>query len=205
MVRKQRATGSSGQGTPITTLSLFLLLLVFFAVLGANSEWRQHRTDPVLRSIEEQFGGNRQDSAQLGDAWQTARAALQAIGDLLRREFPIAKVREAKTGAAWFVDVPAAGLFEIGRTQIRPDQVGLMFRIARTLSEPPAGIRYRAAALVALSGPVDDGPGSVERAAALGSALVDGGAPAESVAIGLEAGEAGMIRFYFAIEPDDRG
>jgi len=187
---------------------LFLLLLVFFVALNAQSQARRERVTAALEGIESRFGrghpplglGLGGGSGAEDNDEDSAHQGLRAIGELFRTALGLVKVELLAPGADGVMEVslPVASLFVPAGTEIRPNRFGLLDRVSEALREPPPGIRYDVEAYLSLTGPGGADPGSVPRAVALARHLVALGTPEATVAVGVEAGEPGMIRFVFS-------
>lgn len=203
---KPAAPPSGGEGTNFISIALFLLLLVFFLVMLADARPRSDRVAAVLESVEAQFGAaaagaESPDGRIAGNSWREARETLGAIGLLLQTELRIAKVETTGRGRLLQVSLPVDQLLVPGTARVRPERTGLLHRIAAALARPPVGVVYQASFFLALGGRLRPGAGPMERAVAVGEALIGVGGPPALITIGLEEGEAGMARFLFAIEP----
>lgn len=204
MIGRGRRQAHPAQSPVLIYLSLFLLLLVFFIVLNANSTVRGSRVSAALASVGRSFAPVRpapdQAAAELA---RSARAALVAgllqFGDLARAALAVVKVDAMVERGQMVVALPAEELFEPAGVGVRPDRVGLIDRIADALRD--RGHRYEVEFLTAFGAdPVEPGdrPSAITRAASVARALIAHGAPPDTVAIGLERGPPGTVRFLFS-------
>ncbi|WP_247886851.1 hypothetical protein [Azospirillum sp. SYSU D00513] len=206
------AGAGSGNGGLLLLLSLFLLLLVFFIVLNAQTMQAPQRVRAVMASLDRSFPSFiidprlRDGADPLASRAGTVFAAerLAAVGDLFAASIAVAKTEIVGPGHRLEVRLPADELFVPGTAALRPDRQGLIDRVAEALRDPRPGERLELDALLALgpaggpSGGPAHPPGPVARAGALARLLVETGAPAEGVTIGIERGEPGAVRLLFS-------
>jgi hypothetical protein len=212
--RTSPVRAASGNGSLVLLLSLFLLLLVFFIMLNAQSVQQASRVKAVLASVERSFDfvidprlrdGRDPVASRTGTVFAVER--LNGVGDLFATTVAVAKVTTVTPGALMEVRLDAGELFEPGTATLRRDRAGLLDRVAESLRKELSGERIELDYLVALSPDApSQPPGPIERAAALARDLVARGVPAESVTIGIERGAPGASRFLFSIRAtDERG
>ncbi|MFV3073075.1 hypothetical protein [Niveispirillum fermenti] len=194
--------GGGGQGGQLLYLGLFILLLAFFILLNSVSHFHDEKVGAVIRSVDDAFSSQALLTGAPGDRQQSLREAARAVrdlGDLIRAELPLAKVEAGQEAGTLFIALPAAALFSGDGQSIRPDQQGLMDRIARVLEPRGSGVAVRAEILFAAPDDADTGP-LVARAGSLARALTALGADAPSLSVGLEKGQrAGGMRLLFTI------
>lgn len=197
----------------VLLLSLFLLLLVFFILLNAQSVQTTHRVKAVMGSLERSFPaffidprlreGTEPVASRAGTVFAVER--LESVGTLFATAVAVAKVESVTPGRLLEVRLPADDLFLPGTAELRPDRQGLIDRVAESLRESRAGERMELDALLAIAptaGP-SHAPGPVARAGALARLLVADGAPADAVTIGIERGEPGAVRLLFSLRMTD--
>lgn len=203
-----------GNGPLVLLLSLFLLLLVFFIVLNAQSVRRPARTGAVLASVERSFpdfaidarlrDGTDPVASRSGTVFAAER--LHEMGELFATAVAVARVGSVKPGRLLEVWLPVDALFLPGTATLRPDRQGLLDRIAGSLRSDRPGERMEVDALLAIDeGAPSQPPGPVQRAGALARALTGDGAPPGSVTVGVERGDAGTIRFLFSLRAAGEG
>lgn len=198
----RRKTGSSNS-TILVYLSLFMLLLVFFLVINANAHEKTYRVKAVLTSLERRFGPMLLTSNRVGGDTIIAGRVLRTYGELFETELAIAKVEQVNKGGHMVVTVPEEELITPDGHHLRPERQGLMDRIARSLRDRAGPLRVTLDVLLHLGNEATGSGDPVARAAVMGRVLLADGAPPESVSVGLEPGPSGMVRFLFAIVPDD--
>lgn len=200
--------GRPGDAGLLLLLSLFLLLLVFFIVLNAQSRRHPERVGAVLASVEAGFPAFvidrrlRDDGAPLASRSGTVFAAdrLAAIGDLFAKEVAIARSVAVTPGRLLEVRLPADALFLPNTATLRPERAGLLKRASAALGVLQSGERVEVDALLAIDdGTASQPPGPVQRAGALARVLAGDGTAAGVVAVGIERGEPGTVRFLFAV------
>ncbi|MFC7331810.1 flagellar motor protein MotB [Rhodocista pekingensis] len=200
------ADQDDGGGGMLLYLALFILLLAFFILLTSLASYDERRAGQVLESVDRAFSLRTSLSGRQGDrdreaALAEASRALRDLGDLFQAEIPLAKVEAPADGSTLVVTLGADDLFTPGTLAFRPERAGLVHRIADVLAPRPSGVQVRTDALVAPGDAVRrPAPAEVARAGALARGLVDQGAPAAALSIGIEPGRpAGELRFLFRI------
>jgi hypothetical protein len=106
------------------------------------------------------------------------------------------------------VTIAEGDLFTPGGADIRPARDELLNRAVDALRSPPPGRQVDLDALITLgTAPATADPAGMAaaRAAGLARALVAHGAPAGRLAVGLDRGRAGQVRFLFTVRPEDDG
>lgn len=202
-------------GSILLLLSLFLLLLVFFIVLNANSVQTVQKVKAVAASLERTFPsfvidprlreGAEPVASRAGTVFAVQR--LEDVGTLFATAVAVAKVEVVAPGQLLEVRLPADDLFLPGTMTLRPDRQGLIDRIADALRQSRQGERVELDALLGIgpTGTPSQPPGPVARAGVLARALVEDGAPAGNVTIGIERGEPGGVRLLFSLRWDEDG
>lgn len=196
----------------ILALSLHLLLLAFFIALTHLSNGSEHkRAESVAGSLNSVFAGTGTPTdraavftASLGNVLDDP-APMERIGKLVRTELAFANEREIVPGTLMEVTLRVGRLFHDGDVTIDPARQPFFTRVAAALAAPPRGVRYDLElAIGTRRGPATDDAATalaVRRVAALASVLTHAGAPARSVAAGVEAGSPGRLRLLFRVEP----
>lgn len=129
-------------------LSLKLILLAFFILLTAMSEFEKERTRDVLKSVNAQFFGNvkavtgteRPDAAT--GALQGAKSLKTQLKSLFEQTIPAVKVTESADGRVLRLEMNADKLFETGSTALAPGRSALVRRIGRALREGPGAKQF---------------------------------------------------------------
>lgn len=196
----------------ILALSLHLLLLAFFIALThlANGG-EQKRAVAVTGSLNAAFAGSGQPvggpaafTASLGNV-PADPAPTDRLGNLVRTELGFAAVRDIVSGSVMEVVLDTDRLFQGDGTTVHPDRRPFLRHVAAALADPAAGVRYDLELATGTRyGPTEDDAAArlaVGRVAALASMLAGAGAPARSVAAGVEAGLPGRVRFLFHVRP----
>ncbi len=212
--RSFSAGQTAGNGSIVQLLSLFLLLLVFFIVLNAQSVQTVARVKAATSSVERSFhidprlrDGDDPVASRTGTVFAVER--LNGVGDLFATAIAVATVTTVSPGQLMEVRLAADELFEPNTAEVRHDRQGLIDRVTDSLRESRAGERIELDALLAISpsGP-GQAPGPIERASALARTLIANGAPTERITIGIERGEPGAARLLFSIrtgeEPSEK-
>ena len=196
----------------ILALSLHLLLLAFFiALTHLSSGGEKGRADAVAGSLNAAFAGAGRPAdkpaiftASLGNVLADP-APTDRIGALVRTELAFAAVRDIVPGALMEVIVDAGKLFHGDDIAIDPARRPFFERVAAALADPAPGVRYDLEIAIGTRvGPTkDDAPArlAVSRVAQLAAVLTGAGAPARSVAAGIETGSPGRVRLLFHVRP----
>ncbi|CAO3353833.1 hypothetical protein [Azospirillum palustre] len=220
LLRAGRAGGSATHANPnngsiLLLLSLFLLLLVFFIVLNAHSVQTVQKVKAVAASLERTFpsfvidprlrDGSEPVASRAGTVFAVQR--LEDVGTLFATAVAVSKVEVVAPGQLLEVRLPADDLFVPGTMALRPDRQGLIDRIADALRQSRQGERVELDALLGIgpTGTPSQPPGPVARAGVLARALVEDGAPARNVTVGIERGEPGGVRLLFSLRWDEGG
>lgn len=188
----------------ILVLSLYLLLLAFFVVLNTISHVEVARSKAVSGSLNETFAADGKPAdksltliSSQGNVLADA-AFLSRLGDLIRTELAFAQVKDVQPGRLMAVTMPADSIFIPGREAINPLRRPIIDRVAKALVDPSPGVRYDVDILVG-KGTADDLV--LGRSAFLADVFAKAGAPARSIAAGIEQGSPGQIRLLFHVRP----
>lgn len=190
-------------------LPVFLVLLVFFIVLGAQSEPKREKVEAVLSSLEKRFppfvidrrlqGGDAALASRAGTVFAARR--MEGLGRLFATEIAVAQVDHVAPGRVMEVKLPADSLFVPETLWLRKEREPLLDRVAAALRRDEGalgGDRLEVEALLAIEadGP-GQGPGSVARAGTLARALAARGVDLAAVTVGVERGPPGSARLRF--------
>lgn len=209
-VQAGRRNGGDAPSSPANVLFLpvFLVLLVFFIVLGAQSEPKKEKVEAVLSSLEKRFppfvidrrleGGDAALASRAGTVFAARR--MEGVGRLFATEIAVAQVDYVTPGRVMEVRLPADSLFVPGAVWLRKEREPLLERAAAAMRLDLPGERLELEALLAIEadGPAE-GPGSVARAAALARALTERGVDVRAVTVGVERGAPGSARLRFVV------
>lgn len=185
-------------------LSLYLLLLAFFVVLNSIAKVDDARSNAVSGSLNSTFA-SRGILAQKSKLLTSSRgnviadaATLSKVGELVQTEIALSKVTVINPGRVLEVSVPSAAIFVSGRAAINPLRRPLVDRIARTLTNPPTGVRYDVEILNGISRHDEL---AVTRSAYLASVFENAGIPERNVIAGVEHGAPGEVLLRFYVNP----
>ena len=189
-------------------LSVYLLMLAFFVVLNSISHVELARTRAVSGSLNETFSVDGRPSkrtvlftSSAGHAPNDA-ALLSRIGNLIRTELAVVRIRDVEPGRIMAVTLPADSIFVPRRAAIDPLHRPLIERVARSLAAPQPGVRYDVDILVGAGG---NDELAVGRSAYLASVFVAAGAPRRSVAAGIQPGSPGTLQLVFHVRSRSEG
>lgn len=148
-----RTIARRGPGRPdpniVALLSLNLLLLGFFILLNALSQFEEDRARLVLESVNEAFNGQVQaleslspQSAALGSLGETA-GLVDAVGELFESMIPAVRTETSAGGARLRLELSAGSIFRPGRAALQPGRELLLRRFAQALArDGRAGSEY---------------------------------------------------------------
>lgn len=208
-VAHQRAGGHGAvSAANVLFLPIFLVLLVFFILLVAQSKPKSERVAAVKASVEKHFpafvidrrlqGGDAALASRSGTVFAAER--LNTMGDLFATAIAVARVTTVTPGRLMEVRLPADSLFVPGTTTLRAERQALLDRVVNALREDFAGQRLEVEALLAIDDQsLSQRPGPVQRAAAIARGLADLGAPLRSISAGVERGDPGSARLLFSV------
>ncbi len=187
-------------------MSLLLILLAVFIVLGVRAQPQADRTRATLDSLASVFRDGGGQRLRTADARRAAAAsALAALATALP-SLPLDGPRELAAPSALTIriPIPVAALFSAADGGLDGDANGHLDRIAATASAMPAGYRLGIVAVLPALADSDrfraDRGGAEARALALGDALVGHGLPAGSVVVGIDDRADGVVLFDFTAE-----
>jgi hypothetical protein len=197
-----------GDPNVVALLSLKLILLGFFILLNALSEYEESRTRMVLESVNEAFNG-RVDapesfapfSAGLGPLEQGA-AMMEDVGRLFRSLIPAVRSEHAADRGRLLLELPSETLFRPAGVALQPGRDLLLRRFAAALtSDGRLGLDFEVELLHGTAGDTSAAPsaatgGTLEmrRLGALVRLLVRLGVPARKLSVGLLPGRPGRVR-----------
>lgn len=198
----------------ITFVDLMFLLLGFFVMLFSMSTIETIRSNAVMNGLTSAFASilppitDPTPFASL-EGEVLARPQFQArIGELFSSQFQVAKVEVIQPGRLMRVAVPTAEMFVEGEARVQAPQYPLLDRVVASLSGRPPGLRFDMEMVLGV--PVRDKRDlpttqtlALTRAGAFAREMTTRGAPPDSVAIGLRAGNPGETVFWFYVRGED--
>lgn len=202
---------ASGQGHILLLLSLNLILLAFFILLNAISEYQVDRSRAVLKSVDRTFseGLKVPQAANAGPAALGAlphpRELLREIGSAFEAAIPAARSTLNAQATVLSVDLPAAAFFIDGQARLRPAGIALLRRLAAALADDArASSAYEVAFYhPAAQGGAGGAGGALEVArAALVARRLQRRLSPDAVSVGLQPRLEEVVRFV--IRPDRR-
>lgn len=191
-------------------LSLFLLLLAFFILLNALSTIEESRTRKVLTSVATTFRSVVDSKAQanilISELGPTPEPyeVLDALEQLWVTAVPITRVERLTRGQLMQLTVPVNELFLGGKPALRADReelfdrmsllLGLKAKQSVTDAQVVFGIdRYEDVLTTA------EGRLTIERVGRIAAAFARHDAPEERIGVGMQEGDAKMLRLRFEI------
>ena len=201
---------SSRRGDPnlVALLSLNLLLLGFFILLNALSDYEEHRARSVLDSVNDAFDGRidlpRRQAPLAGGLGplEQSNAMMEDLGRLFHSLIPAVRSEHAAERGRLQLELPADTLFRPGGIALQPGRDLLLRRFVAALAgDGRLGLDFEVellhgAAADGLAAPSAAPGGTLEmrRLGALVRLLVRLGVPARKLSIGLLPGRPGKVR-----------
>lgn len=179
-------------------LSLYLVLLAFFIVLASVSQPEASRAVKAIASVRASFPSDLPLGSATGEATslfvEVDRALPDRVGRLIEADLPVTPPRRDPSTGQIVAQAPVETMFE-GAALSRAGQAFLR-RTATFLASPPEGAQLAITALVPAGDTI-----SAERAARIARSLLDAGAPADAITVGVERNADRAARFFFALRP----
>ncbi len=129
-----------GDGNLVALLSLKLLLLAFFILLNADSQFEDVKANAVVDSVRQAFGGSvassenlRPEKAALGRLDETG-FVLQKVGNLFKSLVPIVRSDNTPHGPLLSFELSSGTVFRPGLAELQPGRDKLLDRLADVLS-----------------------------------------------------------------------
>ena len=199
----------------VLLLSLKLILLAFFILLNALSEFESSKSSAALDSVNRAFRGAVQTpknatsaAASLG-VLKLPEDLTNEIGSLFESFVPSAKADRTSRATVMTIDMPARALFHPGKDNIRPERQVLIRRVARAMMRDPGGIAKYELAFEhgtpdpkAQEGDGAQGARAVRRADAIARYLIRQSIPEPTLSIGLRPGDPDRVRFILRLRDD---
>ncbi len=221
MAKSAQLSGKQGgENHIVLLLSLNLILLAFFILLNAMSNFESQKTEAVLDSVNRAFRGPIQTprdadsaAASLG-VLPLPQDLTNEIGSLFESFVPSARVKKTARATVMTVELPASELFRPGTSDIRPERKILIRRLARALMRDPGRImKYELAFEHGTDGATSPGAGnpdagggdtarSVQRGETVARYLIRQSIPHTALSIGLRPGVPGTVWFVLRLRTD---
>jgi hypothetical protein len=192
--------------TTMLELSLFLMLLTFFLVLTANSSFDDRRVGSVIGGVQSAFGvqsggraddANDQNGAALLVMQSGARPATGAYAAKIEDAFAtVGGARSQVHGDSFNMVLSENDLFVEGSAAIKADQRALFSEIGPLLQ-----ISDQQRHVVALVPSAPTQRLDVRRAASIARLLLQDGAPAGQIAVGVKNTDEEFVTFRFFTLP----
>ncbi len=195
-------------------LGLYLLLLAFFILLNSISTYEEIKTKKAIESLSSTFAATGPPTekpvvftSDVG-AIPEAEQLQNVITHLVKTAIPIEEVKLKRGGGQMRVTIPVETMFEPDSARILPGVEEFLNGLAEALSTPPPGFRFDFEATLGaaeLRAEIlkDGEPLQLSRAGALARDLRRRGAPARSVAVGVEPGDPAGLRLLFYIRDEE--
>ncbi len=197
----------------VSLLSLNLLLLGFFILLTALSNYQEDRQRLVLESVNEAFNGrvpadrSYSDSSSGLDNLEEIESLLDDVGELFGSALPAVRTKRAADQPVVRFELPDTTLFAPDSVDLRPGRWLLLGRLIEVLTEERRrNIPFELSILhgVAPGLPprsLEEASGSlvVRRLDSLATALVARGLPAGRLSVGIQPGRARVVSFVLRV------
>ncbi len=207
----RRPGSRRGDPNVVALLSLKLVLLGFFILLNALSEFEEHRTRSVLESVNEAFDGridapesHAPFAAALGPLEQ-GREMMEEVGRLFHSLIPAVRSEHAADRGRLQLELPAETLFRPGGIALQPGRDLLLRRLVAALTSDGRQVLdfeielLHGADAVTASSAAAGGTLEMRRLGALVRLLHRLGLPARKLSIGILPGRPGKVRMDFQV------
>jgi len=208
----QTERGNSVDNNIVLLLSLKLILLAFFILLNAISEFEEARTHRAIESVTKTFRGQIEsiNAPALLDGspgiLPEAEALINEVGSLFESLVPaMHSTRTAHTRIV-HIEMPSVAFFQIGKDSLRPERRELIRRLAKALlSRNMRDLVYK---LEFLHGVPEDGATGarrtqeIRRASGLVARLMEEGMAPGLLSIGVLPGKPGRVEFVLSVRDD---
>lgn len=213
---------AQGQSSIVLLLSLNLILLAFFILLNALSQFEQDKARAVLDSIDKAFNGDI-TSPQSGSTYQASLGALpetkdlvNEVGSLFESIAPATQTRNTQRATVLRIDLPVSTLFEPGRSGLKPSRKSLIRRLARALMrgtmtglvldlEIGHGVPPGVVTPGPIPGRTPEIPLEVRRAESLARRLLAQGLPREALSLATLPARPETLRFVLTVYDGAKG
>lgn len=205
----------------VALLSLKVLLLAFFILLNALSNFEVERSTAVIDSVREAFRGvvPAQQSLSAAESalgvMEGSEDVVEALGRLFDDTLPLVESSDAANSRFLQIDIPITDFFSGDGAVITGQALDTLAAIAVVLADPRfSGQDYRIDLLYGLEGSdsgIDGRFLDMRRAAALATALEVEEIPSARLSTGFLPSFPGSVRIHFtfpppaAEAPDDAG
>lgn len=205
----QAERGGSDDSSIVLMLSLKLILLAFFILLNAISEFEEARTREVIDSVNKAFYGQLEPikaPALLNGSpgfLPEADALFNDVGSLFEALVPAMRSTSTARARAVHIDLPSGALFRIGTDTLRPERKPLIRSIAQVLLQRRVpNLAYTLEFLFGI--PAGGATGAaraqeIRRASDLVRQAIDEGLAPEQLAIGVSPGRPGRIEVVLSV------
>lgn len=192
-------------------LALKLLLLAFFILLTSFSSRESLKTQAVLDSVQNSFGGSLllSDSAQGQPslaAAESAEARLQvALSQFFQDMLPLVRQRKTPQGVEMLMELSAGTFFGPGRTAFQPGRRLLLERLAVALSQAAeSGVEFEFLLQHSAGQGAAAASLATERAASIAAELARQGVAPQRLTVGLlpqdgRSGPAAKVRMVLRL------
>jgi len=194
-------------------LSLFLLILAFFILLVSISTFEEVKSNAVMDSLSSTFktvlpasGDPTEFTANDGDVF-AAQQFQDQVTEIFSATLQVAKVEVVQPGQRMRASFPIESMFSPESAELRPVAIPLLDRIVAALSGSPPGLKFEMEFLIGaeyLDGntlPVSQTL-SLSRAGNFAREMIGRGLSPDSMAVGIEPGDARRVNVWFYIRRD---
>ena len=145
-----------GDGNLVALLSLKLLLLAFFILLNADSQFEEIKSQAVVESVRQAFSGQVESSENLRrhksalGPMDDRGFQLQKFGDLFKSLLPVARSENTPHGPVVSFELSSGTVFRPGLAELQPGRAALLDRLVEVLAgDADVDFDYELAFLVA--------------------------------------------------------
>ena len=211
----QQPDKTDGNDYIVLLLSLNLILLAFFILLNALSNFESKKTDAVLDSVNRAFRGPIETprnasaaSASLG-VMPLPQDLTNEIGSLFESFVPSVRIKKTARSTVMTVELLADELFKPGSHDFRPERKILIRRVARALMRDPGNVmKYELAFEHGIADATSQGVAKQDialparRGDTMAGHLIRQSIPHTAFSVGLRPGAADTIWFVLRVRSD---
>ena len=206
----QSRENRGGDGNQVALLSLKLLLLAFFVLLNADSQFEEIKSQSVVESVRQAFSGRVESSENLTPQqaaigpMDERRLVLHKVGDLFKSLLPVARRENAPHGTVVSFELPSGTIFRPGLAELQPGRAALLDGLVAVLGDDSElGIDYELVFLVNRPSVEEEAPLAdslaVRRLRAMSRQLVRRGLALERFSSGLFPADRDRVRFVLRL------
>lgn len=213
---ERMATAKAGGGNTIALfLGLFLLVLAFFIMLVSISTIENVKSKEVMDSLTSTFSDlmtpvtDPTDFVSMQGEILAPEEFQERIASVFSTDVAVDRIKVIQPGRVMRVDLQAPELFEDGAAALRPGRTELIDHVVTSLSASQKNIRFEMAFLIGSTTPGSNRLPTnqtleVSRAGSFARTVLERGAPASSISVGIRDGAPSDITIFFYVRDEER-